>query len=394
MLFSQNPLSVLGTKDYITLPFQYSQGFIVVDVVFGYLFPMRFILDTGAEHTILLHKEYTDILNYSYDKEINVIGADISYLLKAWVVRKVPLQFSEGERIMKDIIVLENNILDLSAMTGLNIHGILGVEFLKNYIVDINYKEKVIRLYKSDYSRHQWRKYEPLPLAIYQHKPYLSCAVSLSGKTESEKLFLLDTGAALSLLLHTDIDSLSALPSNIIKGTIGKGIGGEIVGYSGKIDRFRFGKTNFENLVTSFQAPDSWLDEDEIIREGIIGNYLLDQFRVVFDFPASKLLLKPLKRKLKPLSYDKSGLIIYAFGKDFRNYYIHHVIPGSPAAEAGILKGDVLTHLGIWPSRFYSLNGINNKFSGRDKDVTLTITRSGIKKQVRFTLRDMYEKGR
>lgn len=394
MVFSQNPLSVLGNKDYITLPFQYSQGFIVVDVVFGYLFPMRFILDTGAEHTILLHKEYTDILNYSYDKEIQVVGADISYMLKAWVVRKVPLQFSEGERIMKDIIVLENNILDLSAMTGLNIHGILGVEFLKNYIVDINFKEKVIRLYKSDYSRHQWRKYEPLPLELYQHKPYLRCLVSLSGKTESEKLFLLDTGAALSLLVHTDIDSLSDLPSNIIRGTIGKGIGGEIVGYSGKIERVRLGKTNFENLVTSFQAPDSLLNEDEIIREGIVGNYLLDQFRVVFDFPAGKLLLKPIKKKLKPLSYDKSGLIIYAFGKDFRNYYIHHVIPGSPADEAGIVKGDVLTHLGIWPSRFYTLNGINRKFSGRDKEVALTITRSGIKKQVRFTLRDMYAKGK
>lgn len=394
MVFSQNPLSVLGNKDYITLPFQYSQGFIVVDVVFGYLFPMRFILDTGAEHTILLHKEYTDILNYSYDKEIQVVGADISYMLKAWVVRKVPLQFSEGERIMKDIIVLENNILDLSAMTGLNIHGILGVEFLKNYIVDINFKEKVIRLYKSDYSRHQWRKYEPLPLELYQHKPYLRCLVSLSGKTESEKLFLLDTGAALSLLVHTDIDSLSDLPSNIIRGTIGKGIGGEIVGYSGKIERVRLGKTNFENLVTSFQAPDSLLTEDEIIREGIVGNYLLDQFRVVFDFPAGKLLLKPIKKKLKPLSYDKSGLIIYAFGKDFRNYYIHHVIPGSPADEAGIVKGDVLTHLGIWPSRFYTLNGINRKFSGRDKEVALTITRSGIKKQVRFTLRDMYAKGK
>lgn len=394
MVFSQNPLPVLGNKDYITLPFQYSQGFIVVDVVFGYLFPMRFILDTGAEHTILLHKEYTDILNYSYDKEIQVVGADISYMLKAWVVRKVPLQFSEGERIMKDIIVLENNILDLSAMTGLNIHGILGVEFLKNYIVDINFKEKVIHLYKSDYSRHQWRKYEPLPLELYQHKPYLRCLVSLSGKTESEKLFLLDTGAALSLLVHTDIDSLSDLPSNIIRGTIGKGIGGEIVGYSGKIERVRLGKTNFENLVTSFQAPDSLLNEDEIIREGIVGNYLLDQFRVVFDFPAGKLLLKPIKKKLKPLSYDKSGLIIYAFGKDFRNYYIHHVIPGSPADEAGIVKGDVLTHLGIWPSRFYTLNGIDRKFSGRDKEVALTITRSGIKKQVRFTLRDMYAKGK
>lgn len=391
ILLCQYQASVLGDKNYITLPFHYSQGFIIVDIVFGHVFPMKFILDTGAEHTILLQKEYAEILNYPYEKEIKVVGADISNILKAWVVRKVPLKFHEGQLIMKDIIVLDHDIMDLSAMTGYGIHGVLGVEFLKNYVVDINFAEMVIRLYRADYSREQWKKFDQIPLEVYQHKPYIRTLLSLSGKENMSKLLLVDTGAALSLLLHTDVDSLDNLPSRIVKGTIGKGVGGDLVGYSGKINRLTIGKTNFNNLITSFQSPDTLLIDNELVREGIVGNYILDQFRVIFDFPHNALKLKPRRKKPKPLEYDKTGLIIYAFGTDFKNYYVHDVMPGSPAEEVGIMKGDIVKRIGHWPANFYTLNGVNRRFSSNKKMITVTITQDGVDKKIELPLRDMYE---
>ena len=41
----------------VEIPFERQGNFIIVKVTFEGLFPLRFILDTGAEHTILTKKE-------------------------------------------------------------------------------------------------------------------------------------------------------------------------------------------------------------------------------------------------------------------------------------------------------------------------------------------------
>ncbi|MFZ1703644.1 MAG: aspartyl protease family protein [Saprospiraceae bacterium] len=388
----KSSISVLGNEDFLTIPFIYSQGFIIVEVVFSYLFPMKFIVDTGAEHTILLDREYVDILQLRYEKEIKIVGADITSDMKAWVVRNVSLQLYEGQNTIQDIIVLNEDIMNLGALTGMKIDGILGVEFLKNFIVDINYKESVIRLYKGSHSRDKWNKFENLPIELNNNKPYLKAEINLSGQAAETNLLLLDTGAAISLMLHNDLDSLKNLPSNIIVGVIGKGIGGDVIGYSGKIHSLTFGSNSYENLVTSFQSIDTLiLNEDKLFRDGIIGNYILENYHVVFDFPRSLLLIKKRKIKKSSLLIDKSGLVVYAFGPNFKQYYIHHVVQNSPGNEAGFRRGDILNKIGIWPAGLYSLNSINRKLSKENKEVNLTVKRDDEVYREKIILRDLYD---
>ena len=49
-----------GSKK-LEIPFERIDNFIVVKILFEGLFPLRFILDTGAEHTILTKKEITNL---------------------------------------------------------------------------------------------------------------------------------------------------------------------------------------------------------------------------------------------------------------------------------------------------------------------------------------------
>jgi hypothetical protein len=65
-------------EDQIEIPFQYINGFIIVDIVFQKVMPLKFILDTGAGHTILLKREYAEILKIPYQKKIKLLGADMS----------------------------------------------------------------------------------------------------------------------------------------------------------------------------------------------------------------------------------------------------------------------------------------------------------------------------
>lgn len=64
---------LLGEYEEIVVPFTYANGFILVDVIFQRLLPLKFIVDTGAENSILLKKEYTDLLKTPYHKKIKLL---------------------------------------------------------------------------------------------------------------------------------------------------------------------------------------------------------------------------------------------------------------------------------------------------------------------------------
>lgn len=382
---------ILGDNKNIAVPFQYVQGFIIVDVLVNYIFPMKFIVDTGAEHTIILDRTFVDILQIPLDKEIKVVGSDVSREILAWVVRGIPFQFMEGMKTHHDFIVLDEDVMDLGSITGVKIDGILGSEFLKNFIVEINFKKSVMFLHAQNEKNHKWDKYQSLPLVIHSNKPYLKTFVDVKGNGLKELLLLIDTGASLSLLVHTESDSLHLLPEHILKGVLGRGLGGDVLGYSGKISEFTIGQDTFEQVVSSFQALDSmYLAEETIIRDGIIGNFILDHFHLVFHFPENRLLFKKNSKKKISFRYDKSGLIIYAFGPRLNQYYIHHVIDGSPAHEAGLVSGDIIRKIGFWPVRYYTLDRIHQKMTKENKEVKIEVQRNNKKIVTKIKLRDLY----
>ena len=87
---------------------------------------------------------------------------------------------------------------------------------------------------------------------------------------------LIDTGAALSLLLHTYSTPELALPQPVIKGNIGTGLGGEIEGYVGRIKSLYMGKNKLVEPISNFQELNALSDSAYINgRNGLIGGEIL-----------------------------------------------------------------------------------------------------------------------
>ena len=61
-------LELLDGKKEIEIDFSYEQGFILLDLKFSNTLPLKFILDTGAEHVILFKKEISDIFRFRIRK--------------------------------------------------------------------------------------------------------------------------------------------------------------------------------------------------------------------------------------------------------------------------------------------------------------------------------------
>ncbi len=386
--FSQN---VHGIDKFVEIPFEYHNDFIIVKIVFNKTLPLNFIFDTGAEHTILLKKEIAEMMEIPYERRIQIIGSDMQEDLFAYLARRIHLKISKINIPNQSILVLEKDYFDFDKQVGVDIDGIIGADIFKAYRLSINYDTKTIKLSPS--SPKPPRGYETIPLEIHKNKPYLSSTIKLSDTTAVAVKLLIDTGAGLALLLHTDTHSDLELPAQVIPGVVGIGLGGTIDGFLGRVIALPLGSSRLElsDVITNFQELNSDLEMSQLnARNGIIGNKILRRFQVVLDYPQEKLYLKPNRHYKQKFEFDRSGLVLIAGGKYLNEYYVTKVLPNSPAGEAGIIRGDRITGINGMSTALSTLESILQRLKRKPgKKIRLVLSRRGTKMKRHFILRDL-----
>lgn len=388
-------LELLNNKEELEIEFEYRQGFIILDIRLGNTLPLKFILDTGAEHIILFKREISDIMGFEYEKRINLIGSDLNQEVFALICRNIPIELKKCKTVERDIIVLEEDFLHLEELTGETIHGILGSRFFRGLAVKIDYKKQKLKLYNAaKFKPLAWENFNAYDIVIDRHKPYIKSTVITDEGLNIPVNLLIDTGAALPFLLFNNSHPSLKVPEKFVKGNLGKGIGGDLEGYLSRVRKLSLtDDLNFDNIITSFQDLSQDVNAEVYnYRNGLIGNPILERFTVIFDFVKSKLYLKPRKKYNKAFKYDKSGLTIYAFGSKLDQYFIKSVVKDSPAWEAGIREGDLIKRLGLLPANYYSLGGIVKRLQKKNgKKIKMKLERNGVPYKTSFRLRDILE---
>ncbi|KAA3621612.1 MAG: hypothetical protein DWQ02_27340, partial [Bacteroidetes bacterium] len=349
----------------LIIPFDYENSFIVVKVVFNNFLPLHFIFDTGAEHTILTKREITDAMGVPYQRQFTILGADLKTILLAYLVQGIRLDVGDLVALNHSILVLEEDYFDFQKFAGIEIQGIIGADITSRFIVEIDYQHQIITLFDPSHFQKPKRNFTEIPVEIERRKPYLRTdALFRKGHLQEDLRLLIDTGAGLSLLMNTETQDSTDMPENLIRTEIGTGLGGYLEGYFGRIDEITLGDYKLQGVLTNFQdrTPDMNKDFD-INRDGIIGNELLSRFKVTLDYVRGKMYLEPNRKYNRKFQFDRSGLVMAAGGKKAaRIFYITYVIPGSPAAEAGIQKGDVIKSVNRFPTAIFELSDLYKVF--------------------------------
>lgn len=388
-----NGLELLQGKKSQKLKFSYTRGFILLDVRYAGFIPLKFIYDTGAQNTIFFDRFTAELVGIQYDRVIQVTGSDLSSSVAARIARGVALKLDDSPEVKRDVIVLEEDFIQMSEVIGLQVHGILGADFFKGLIIEINYKKQYLVLHDSRYFDHSTLKnHTRLDTRFAESKPYVSATVTMSGGQKSVIKMLMDTGASISMLIHNDTDPSLVLPPHVIRGNLGKGISGNLSGYVGRINNLSVSGFEFPNMLSYFQEYDSssFPDTNAVKRNGILGNFILDRFHVVIDYLNEGVYLKPEKKYNRRLNYDRSGLVIFSHGRDLKQFIVNDVIDGSPAYEAGVRPNDVITKLCFSSSSNLTLDKINNILSGKEgKKIKLRVQREGKNLKFEFRLREL-----
>lgn len=377
-------------KDMVEIPFEIHNNFMVVQVIINNSLPLKFIFDTGAEHTILSKNILAGALGLTYDRPIRLIGADLDQELVAHVSNNVHIKMGDAVAPSQDILILSDDYFKIDEYVGIEIHGIVGADLFRNLVLKIDYKQNSIFVQRSSSFRAPKRKWKDIPVSIEKNKPYILAQATIGDKKTNLKL-LIDTGASLSLLLHANSSPDIQLPENIIQGSVGRGLGGILKGYLGRVNRLALGELFFNNIITNYQDVSDAISIESISqRNGILGNALISRFNIIIDYPKEKLYLLPHRRYNKGFKYDRSGLELIVTGKELKTVTVYDLIQNSPAAEVGFQRGDIILSVNNIPTRFLNLKGISKKLTKRvDKKIKIKLKRGDQILTLRFKLRDL-----
>ena len=376
------------------IKFELYSNLIVVKVRIDKSDTLNFILDTGVSSFILTDPSLAQKLNLEFSRQVKINGAGENDFINANVSigHTIDLGFVKAER--QNLVILEEDILKLSEYMGIPIHGIFGHDLFERFVVTLNFGTKEILLKSHDKFKPKKSMGERYPLVVTQSKPFIE-AVEMAQNDDNEftKLRLvIDTGAGHALLLNTQDNPPIHLPEKVIRANLGRGLNGSIDGHIGRIEKFRIGKFEFNDVLASFPDKISFglkFDQDYVGRQGSIGGEFLRRFIITFNYREGYLILKPLKSKYREtFEHDMSGMEVRAKGTNFDEYFVTFITPGSQADLAGIKENDQIIFMNNKHYKSITINDIYKKLSKKEgTEIELFLRRNGELKFCYFKLK-------
>lgn len=390
----QDLITMARANGKVEIPFEYVNNFIIVNIVFNRIFPLKFIFDTGAENTILTRKEITDLLSINYQRKIKIYGSDLQTELTGYVAPGISLNFGEHLRIASQaVLVMEEDYFRFEEYAGVEVHGILGADILRRFVIHIDYRRRRITFQDPSRFTPPRRNFQTIPTEFSRHKPYFNLSYSLRPGEDQPVKLLMDTGASLALLVYTHSDSLLQLPSGLIRTNIGRGLGGSLEGYMGRTARLEIGDMEMYNIVTSFQdIADQYVVDSTFLnnRNGIVGNVILKRLQIIIDYVREDVYITPNRDFRKAFQFDRSGISLIAGGEQLNKFVVLNVIDGSPADEVDIRKGDEVRIVNGVPATLRGLENIVRILQRKPGKTVKLVIRRGEERLVKtITLRDL-----
>ncbi len=377
---------------------------------------LNFLLDSGVEETILFSMEDKKEVSFFSIEKITLRGLGEEESIEGLKSAKNTIEIIGMKSTNQLLYIVLDQSFNLSSNIGIPVNGIIGFNFFKNNLVEINYTRKQITIYRdTDKNRKRIeRKFQKVPITIERLKPYMNSKVFLNSVEVPVKL-LIDIGNSDAIWLFENKSKSIKVPSKNFEDYLGQGFSGDVEGKRAQISKFTMADFEFYNPIIAF--PDSTSIKNVKLvkdRSGSVGSEILRRFTVVFDYQNQKMYLRKNGDFNSPFSYNKSGVEIQHDGlqwvqetvrletvpiiksgdlalntneaeNNFKYkfvlkpiYLIGNVRKNSPADLCGLQKGDVIFRVNTTSAYKYTLEEINSLLkSEEEKWITFEVERKG-----------------
>jgi len=369
----------------ITIPFELANRHIILKITVNNSRPLAFVLDTGDKYAIVdlnLARE----IGLKLDGPVRMHGAGAEVLTGAFV-RDASFSINGFEGFSQPV-KMALPIRRLAAKLGQDFDGIIGHDFITDFVVELDYQTRKMKLHdKSKFSYAGPGQSVPVKIDSAGH-PIVEAEVTPIGGAPIRGSFVVDIGSGLALALHSPIVTERKLlgpHAKTIKALGAGGAGGRVTGQLGRVAELKVGPFSIKEPITFFaeDKAGAFANSDLV---GNIGGQVTNKFKVFLDYGRGRIILEPNSSFGKPFDRAFTGLSIEALGEDYRTFRITDVLDNSPASENRLQRDDIIIAIDGKPAMDFTLSKLNELFE-RPVAYELTVKRGEQTMKVKLTPR-------
>jgi hypothetical protein len=368
--------SIADGATQTTVPFRISENHVYLDVMLNGMGPYHFAFDTGG----------ANVVDSNVAKEIGAMGSG-SAQMNGVGGSSESTSFATTRTLQIGNATLRNQVFlvlpirkGFGITLGVPIDGVIGYEVLSRFVTTFDYADnRVVLQLPGAYVAPPGASI--VPIELYGTQPQFACAIEGVPATCT-----LDTGARDSVSLFTPFLKAhpNVIPANVsAPGIDGFGVGGASIGRLGRIQTFAFGGFTIHDVVGDYTDQSEGGFAMPFIGANV-GGGIWKRFTMTLDYRKLAMMLTPTSSFGARDYWDRSGVFLINNGA----ITIADVRPGTPAAKAGLAKGDVITSVN--GSSTLSLGDVRQIFLGPEGSVVhITIKKKdGTTRNVDLMLED------
>ncbi|MGB7922339.1 MAG: PDZ domain-containing protein, partial [Pyrinomonadaceae bacterium] len=296
----------------------------------------------------------------------------------------VSLNLTGAELVNQTIFAAPTEPLEPSI--GRTVDGILGYDLFNSYVVEIDYLARRLNLYQPQDYRYQGPG-EIIPITVEDNTPFMRARLTQPAANSAVGKFLIDTGANGAINVFAPFDNAHKFSNSLTKALQSTGVGftSKSQTRTGRIERLQLGRLMMKNVVATFPRTAQGESSEDEAGDGEIGGELLRRFKVIIDSSRARIILEPNARFAEPFQGSLTGVSIAAEGPDFKTFKARSVFDNSPAAEAGLRAGDIITAINGQPAARLTAEQLRQMFRREGRNYNLNIRRGD--KSLRVSLK-------
>ncbi len=263
---------------------------------------------------------------------------------------------------------------NFDARFGREYEGTLGRDFFESFVVAIDYERKTVRLFDPGAYRYSGRG-KSFHLSFAGDTPVVRAKSNTNGKTV-EGDFGIDTALDASVLFSESYANAHRMLSHLKMIPAMDEVSDDSADARlGRIRLFQIGPFPVQQAIATFSKLNAGTTGGEKLA-GEIGGGILRRFTVIFDYPHMQVIFDPNSNRRTEEFEDMSGISVMAGGPGLRTFKVTRVRPGTPGAEAGLQKGDIIEGIDQDPAADLSLIQVRDLFRQLGHPYLLTIQRN------------------
>lgn len=331
----------------IILPAQSLGNYLIIETKWDRHGPYRFLIDTGSTVTLVtpeLVKRYPGIAPLRSVPQVPVKSADGgTALLPPATLRRIEL----GDALFENVPVLVYNCAALSAHLGVKIDGILGFPLFRETVLTLDYPRSRVLLMPVFNAPPQ--PGAPIPFNNANKKPLISVQLG-----DTSFVALIDSGGDAALRLNP-----VGLNPNFATPPRPGGLTATLTGDSQQL----IGRLADTLTIGNYAVRKPLVElTDEL---SAIGGGLLQHFTVTFDQERSRVTF--YRELPEPVSFEAFRSVGISFNKTPAYWRVVGIVQKSPAENAGVQIGDLVTRINSEPIAKWDLRRYEQLVASADE---------------------------